>query len=41
MFVKRLTQKAEEIAAQSKEPVVNVDHLREAAKVLFLISILL
>ena len=33
LFVKRLTQKAEEIAILNKEPIVNVDHFREAAKV--------
>ena len=36
LFVKRLTQKAEEIAILNKEPIVNVDHFRDAAKVLLL-----
>ncbi|KAM7458427.1 hypothetical protein BLSTO_00807 [Blastocystis sp. subtype 1] len=32
LFIKRLTKRAEELAAASKEPVVSSDHFREAAE---------
>lgn len=33
LFIKRLTKRAEELAAANKEPVVTSDHFKEAAEV--------